>query len=66
MNEFIKITDHLIALFTIYKDEILVLSLTLNMCMLLILLMQATRKQGRTQQDKAKAAIYNPKPFRKN
>ncbi|MFZ6681210.1 hypothetical protein ACO0LI_25215 [Undibacterium sp. Tian12W] len=66
MNELIKITDHLIALFAIYKDEILVLSLTLNMCLLLILLMQATRNHGQTQQDKAKAAIYNPKPFRKN
>ena len=66
MIEFINITNYLTNLFATYKDEVLISSLVLNICMLLVLLMQTTRKHEQIQQDKIKAAIYNPKPFRKD
>lgn len=66
MNELIKFTDQLTALFMNHKDAVLLASLLLNLGMLCALVsMQASRSQTQKQQDKAKAAIYNPKPFRK-
>ena len=54
-------------LFALYKDEVLIASLILNLVMLIALVStQSARTQAQKQQDKVKAAIYNPKPFRKD
>lgn len=67
MYELIKITDQLTSLFMSHKDEVLIASLLLNLAMLCALVSgQVSRTQTQKQQDKAKAAIYNPKPFRKD
>lgn len=54
-------------LFALYKDEVLIASLILNLVMLIALVStQSAKTQAQKQQDKAKQAIYNPKPFRKD
>lgn len=66
MTALIEFTDQLTKLFAVYKNEGLIASLPLNLLMLFLLIaMQSAKAQIQKQQDKVKAAIYNPRQFRK-